>query len=66
MLVCINISIRYLDVFRSKVEMYLRRKDGWIILKRGSSMNKEIELDLIYYVSREVNEVVGYIGLELF
>lgn len=29
-------------------------------------MNKETELDLIYHVSREVNEAVGHTGSESF
>lgn len=53
---CINTNIRDLKTSRSKDKMYLRREEEQVIPKRGSSMNKETELDLIYHVSREVNE----------
>lgn len=54
----INTTIGDLNAFRNKAELSLRRKEGWVIPKRGNGMNIESELDSIS--AEEINEAVGH------
>lgn len=63
MLVYINTNIKDFNASISKAKMYLRRKVGWAIPERGSSMNKETEVDLCI-LRAKVNVAVEQTGSE--